>query len=149
MKKKSVLHQWECPKDSQFLLKIETLLLAFLVFLVYLIAFFVFNQSWPLALMVTVVFILIFGIVHRISKKIYPIKHKYQIMDKHLAIKHQSGKKETNLLIPFSEIKKFKLDKFIHGGRIELKDKLIPIYFNSRQEVEKLEQILKQKIKHL
>jgi|SRR3989339_1285922 len=147
MKKNKLLHQWECPHSSVYLLKLETVLLAFLVFLIYILSYLIFNQSWTLALIITLFFLIIFFGIKWVIRHFYPIKNQYQLKEKHLIIKRIVGKITEEVSIPYSEIKGFKLDKRWHGGRIHLKNQVLLLYFNSRDEVEKLEKILLQKIK--
>jgi len=145
-KKTKTLHQWECPHKEVFLLKPEAILLAVFVLLIFVFSFAVFNQRWLPAIILTLFFILIFSFITQLLRKFYPLKETYQITHSGISIKSQSPKKTTKINIKFKDIKNFKLDKFFHGGRIETKTKRHPLFFNAKEEILKLEKILKKKV---
>lgn len=143
---KKILHQWECPKH--FLLKLETILLAVFVFLVFLFSFATFNQQWLPSIIATLFFLVVFFLVNHASKAIYPIKENYQLTHQGITIEKKIKDRLERYFIKYSNIKQFKLDKFVHGGRIDTKDhKHFPIFFNTLKEINKLEKVLKNKLK--
>lgn len=147
MKKAKTLHKWTCPHEKIFLLKPETILLGFMVFLVFIFSFIVLDQRWIPTITLTVLFILVFILVHRLFRHFYPIQETYHLSHSGIAIHRQAGKKASKTNIKYSQINEFKLDKTFHGGRIMTKSEKHPLYFNSKEEIEKLEKILKKKIK--
>ncbi|MFC1686916.1 hypothetical protein ACFL0E_00995 [Nanoarchaeota archaeon] len=148
MKKDKTLHKWEVPHEKHFLLKPEAILLAILVVFVFLFSFSSFDKKLFPTIVTVVSFIAVFFVINYLVRKLYPLKEKYHITSSGITIKSKSGKKETKVNIKFKNIMKFKLDKFFHGGRIETKDKRHSLYFNTKQEIEKLEKIFKKKIKN-
>lgn len=144
---KKYLHKWVCPHEKSFMLKAETILLATLIFLVFIASFIIFEQNWINTIISTILFFLVFLFVHQVSKKIYPIQETYYVTNSGISIHSKAGKKATKKNIKFSQITNFKLDKFFHGGRIETKKQRHPIYFNTKKEIIKLENILKKKLK--
>lgn len=141
------LHQWECPHENVFLLKPETILLSILVVLILLFSFATFEQSWIPTIIITLIFIMAFLFINYLFKKVYPVKEEYKLTSSGISINQKSGKKSKKVYIPYQEINQFKLDKFLHGGRIETKNKRHSLFFNTREEIEKLEKILLKKIK--
>ncbi len=146
MKKDKILHKWEVPHEKHFLLKPEAILLAILIVFVFLFSFSSFDKKLFPTVITVASFIAIFFVINYLIRKLYPLKEHYHITSSGIKIKSKSGKKETKVNIKFKDIKKFKLDKFFHGGRIETKGKRHPLFFNTKQEIEKLEKILKKKI---
>lgn len=147
MAKKKLLHQWQCPGEGVFLLKPETILLSVLVLLIFVFSYLVFGQNLLAAFLATLLFIFLFLAVKYLIRKVYPIKESYHLTPAGLGIEKRVKNKATKHFIKYSEIKKFKLDKFFHGGRIETKSKRHPLFFNTRKEIEKLEEILSKKLK--
>tara|TARA_Y100000310_G_C20641114_1_gene793945 strand:- start:825 stop:1307 length:483 start_codon:yes stop_codon:yes gene_type:complete len=142
------LHQWVCPHENVFLLKPETILLSILLVLVLLFSFATFDQSWIPTIIITLIFVLSFLIINFLFKKVYPVKEHYRMTSSGMTIHRKSGKKSSKIYVPYREINQFKLDKFLHGGRIESKGKRHSLFFNTREEIEKLEKILLKKIKN-
>jgi len=141
------LHQWICPHENVFLLKPETILLSILVVLILIFSFATFEQSWIPTIIITLIFIMAFLLINHLFKKVYPVKEEYKVTNSGISIHQKSGKKSKKVYIPYREINQFKLDKFLHGGRIETKNKRHSLFFNTREEIEKLEKILLKKIK--
>ena len=141
------LHRWGCPHENVFLLKPETILLSILVVLIVIFSFATFNQSWIPTIIITLIFILAFLFINFLFKKVYPVKEEYKLTTTGITIHKISGKKSNKIYVPYREINQFKLDKFLHGGRIEAKGKRHSLFFNTREEIEKLEKILMKKLK--
>ncbi|MFH1682344.1 MAG: hypothetical protein ABIA37_00965 [Candidatus Woesearchaeota archaeon] len=140
------IHKWEVPAEGHFMFKAETVLLGVLVVLVFGFAYATFG-SWISTILITLLFIVIFLAVHRLTRKIYPMKEKYEVTSSGISIHSRSGKKSSKVQIKHKDIKRVKLDKFLHGGRIETKKGRHPLYFNTKKEVVKLEKVLKKKLK--
>ena len=141
------LHRWEVPHENVFLLKPETILLSILVVLILLFSFATFDQSWIPTILITIIFIVAFLFINFLFKKVYPVKEEYKLTTHGISIHQKSGKKSKKIYVPYREINQFKLDKFLHGGRIEAKGKRHSLFFNTREEIEKLEKILMKKLK--
>ena len=141
------LHRWVCPHENVFLLKPETILLSILVVLIVLFSFATFNQNWIPTIIITLIFILAFLFINFLFKKVYPVKEEYKMTATGITIHKKSGKKSNKIYVPYREINQFKLDKFLHGGRIETKNKKHALFFNTREEIEKLEKIFMRKLK--
>ncbi len=148
-KRKAHLHRWECPHEKVFLLKPETILLSILLVLVILFSFATFDQSWIPTIVVTLIFIVVFLGINFLFKRVYPVKEEYQLSAHGISIHQKAGKKSKKIYVPYREINQFKLDKFLHGGRIETKNKRHPLFFNTLGEIEKLEKVFLKKIKKL
>ncbi len=148
MKKAKTLHKWTCPHEKVFLLKAETILLAVLVLLIFVFSFTIFEKRRLPTALTTAFFIVVFILITYLLRKFYPIQETYQLTPSGISIHSQARKKTSKINIKYKDIKNFKLDKLFHGGRIETKTKRHPLYFNTKAEIEKLEAILKKKVKH-
>ncbi|MBR9683864.1 hypothetical protein GOV03_04975 [Candidatus Woesearchaeota archaeon] len=146
-KSKKTLHQWTCPHEKVFLLRPETILLGVFVLLIFIFSYLVSDQMWIPAIILSIVFILIFIIVTHSLRILYPIQEKYHVTHSGISIHRKTKEKTSKVHIKYPEIKIFKLDKLFHGGRLETERKRHSICFNTKQEIEKLERILKKKIK--
>lgn len=102
-------------------------------------------RSWILTVIASVLFIVLFLSVHLLNRKIYPLKEKYGLTSSGISIHSRSGKKISKMHIKHKDIKKVKLDRFMHGGRIETRKGRHPLYFNTQEEMATLEKALKKK----
>lgn len=146
-KKERTLHKWVCPKKEVFLLKAETVLLVIFVFLIFIFSFVILDQKLFLAFLATLFFILLFFLINHFFRKTFPLQESYQVFSRGISLKRKAGQRVKKQFLAFSKIKSYKFDKFLHGGRLETKKGKVPLFFNTREEIDKLEQILKKKLK--
>ena len=137
---------WNFPVKKVFLLKIETILIAFLAVLVFFMTFLRYER-WYLAVIFTVLFLGVYVLISALIQKSRQVKEKYTLSSTHLEITRATKNKIKKVKIPLNEIKHHKLDKFFLGGYVltHLGDKH-PLFFNTKQEIVRFENFL---LKHL
>jgi len=139
---------WKFPAKKIFFLKIETFFIAILAILVFFFTFAQFDQRWFYAVIFTIVFLGLYSLISYVIQKIRKIEERYQLSATHLEVVRKKKDKTKKEKVPIKSIKHHKLDKFFLGGYILThKGKKHPLFFNTKEEIEKFEKFIKKYMK--
>ncbi len=115
--------------------------------LVFLTAFFQFNQDWLLAILFTLIFILVYALVSYVIQNWHFAEKHYHLTKTHLHIVKKTKNKEKTTKIALKNITHHKLDRFFLGGYLIVKNKKHALFFNTEKEMERFEKHLKKFMK--
>jgi hypothetical protein len=143
------LHKWQFPDKRVFLHRLEYTLLVLLTIIVLVFSFFIYGQQLFPTVIATLGFVLIYLLVAKIIKSWYTYEEHYHLTDNSLTITFKTkGKIKEKKKVNFKDIKRYKIDHFFKGGRIDThKGERHSLWFNTSAEINKLEKVLKKKIK--
>jgi hypothetical protein len=137
---------WKFPAKDFIFHKIETVFVAFLLALIFLII--CFSNGCLQATLYTLLFLAIYLVVSYSLQRLRKVEEKYLLTKTHLHVTRKVNKKVKKHKVHLKDIKHHKLDKFFLGGyMLTYKKKKHLLFFNSRDEVEKFEKVLKKHLK--
>ena len=141
----STKFHWQFPLKQFFFLRIELVFLAVIGVLLFLISFFGSGNNFLAALLYTLVFLGLYLIVSYLVQKLRHVEEHYHLSSSHLHIVKKSNNKVIKeVQLPLKTVKKHKLDKcFLGGYLVTHKGKRHVLFFNTKQELEKFERLIK------
>jgi hypothetical protein len=135
---------WKFPDKDFTLLRLELVFLAIIAAIVFIFAYYDFDQRWYLAILFTVIFISLYFFISAIVQKIRLVKEVYTLTPSHLEIHRQHRFGSVKHKVHFKDIKQHKLDHTFLGGYILThKGKKHSLFFNTKKEVQRFESFMK------
>ncbi|MBU1111547.1 MAG: hypothetical protein ABIG93_04085 [archaeon] len=134
-----VNHSWTFPEKEFYLLRLESLTLVIITLAVFIFMLFQFEKRVFPSLIVTVVFLAVYFLISFVLKKLRNVQESYQVAKDHLQITKQVNKKSNKIKVPLKDVKSHKFDRTFLGAYLVTDKKRHPIYFNTLEELEKLE----------
>ncbi len=139
---------WIFPMKQFMFMKIETLTVAIVALLMFLIIFAQSGHDWLGAALFTAAFIGFYYLMSYIIQKVRMVEEKYSLTTTHLHVTRKSRNKLSKSKVPLKEIVHHKLTKLFMGGYLITKTgKKHLLFFNTKKEVEKFESFLKKHLK--
>ena len=138
---------WKFPNKNILFIKIESFMLSFLTFFVFVFSYFQYDQRFFPAIVVTILFLGVYTLISIIFRKIRFIEEHYSLTKDYLEIKRKINKTKTSEKVKLKDVIHYKLDKFFLGAYILTKKRKHIVYFNNLKELESLEKHLKKNSK--
>ena len=139
---------WIFPMKDFIFMKIETLTVAIIALMLFLLIFAQSGQNWWGSVLLTAAFVGFYYLMSYIIQKVRRVEEKYHLTPTHLHVVRKSRSKLSQIKIALKDISRHKLDKFFMGGYlITKKGKKHLLFFNTKTEVEKFEAFLKKHLK--
>ena len=132
-------HSWTFPEKEFYLLRLESLILVVLTLAVFTFMLFRFEKRVFPALIFTVVFLGVYFLISYVLKKLRTVEESYQVAKDHLHITKKVNKKSSKIKVPLKNVKGHKFDRTFLGAYLVTDKGRHPIYFNTLEELEKLE----------
>ena len=128
---------WKFPLKNFIFLKIETVFVAFLAVIVFLLSF---QKGWFYAVVTTVIFLGVYLFVSYMVQKIRKVEEKYSLTNTHFQVTRKTRQRVHTEKVPLEEIKTHKLSKNFLGGYLltQAKKKHL-LFFNSKDELDKFD----------
>ena len=133
-------------------MRIEVVFVSILALLVFLVSFYQFGKSYLIAILLTIIFFAIYVLASYIIQRIRVMEEHYKLTDKHLEIVRKKRNKIKKEKVVLKDVVHHKLDKLFLGGYMLVKSGNTHnhkhlLFFNTREELEKFEKLLKKHLK--
>ena len=130
---------WKFPLKNFVFLKIETVFVAILALLVFLLSF---QKGWFYAVVTTIIFLGIYVFVSYVVQKIRNVEEQYHVTDTHFHVTRKTRHTVQKDVIPLKDVKSHKLSKNFLGGYLLTHKKKHLLFFNSKDELDKFDRHL-------
>ncbi len=139
-KSNSKKQYWIFPNENILFLRIELAFLSLLSILIFFVVLFQLdNRVFP-TILITLMFIIMYAFVQHIMKHVRRIEEKYQIDGDYLHILRKVNDKiKSKQKIHRNDVNHHKFDKRFLGAYLVTDSKRHPLYFNSLEELKKVE----------
>ena len=141
---------WSFPMRKFFFMRIETLTVAIIAVLMFILIFAQPRHSWLSAVFLTIAFIVFYYILSYIIQTVRKAEERYSLTPTHFEVVKKSRNKIKTAKINLKNIAKHKLDKTFLGGYLVTKaGRKHLLFFNTKKEVESFEDFIQKFLKRL
>ena len=134
--------EWTFPAKGRMFMKLEIWTVAIIALLVFFFATSQFQQFFY-AILFTLLFPGLYLLIAYLIQRIRLVEETYHLNPNYLQITRSTRFKEKKTVVPLKSIKKHKLDHFLLGGYLLTNERKHLLFFNTKQELLKFEEILK------
>ena len=135
--------EWNFPEEKKILMRIEVAIISVIAGFIFLYGFFNL-QVWWHALLMSVLFVIIYIVVSLVTQEVQQLEEKYVVKGSNLEITRKTRRKTKKVKVSLKGLKKHKVDKrFLGAYIVNKKGKRHPLFFNSKKEINKFEKIIK------
>jgi hypothetical protein len=139
---------WKFPGRDKFLHRIEGTFVSILALLIFIGSFTYYSYELLFPILITALFLVTYIFSAHLIKIIRNAQEHYLAHPSHLEIRRKSRNKSSKVKVPWKKVHRHKLDHFFLGGYLLTKDKKRhPLFFNTKNELQKFEKFAKKHMK--
>lgn len=139
---------WKFPAKNNIMFRLESTFVAVVALLIFIGSLFYYEKQLLFPILFTLIYLVLYLLSAHLIRIIRMAEEHYLGHGTHLEITRKTRNAVKKVKVPWKKVNFHKFDKFFLGGYLLTKDKQKhPLFFNTKDEIEKFEKFVSKLVK--